>query len=124
MNNEPAEKPDHFLHRHVWVIEERPVLVKREFVDKTLSRHDGLLSNARNSVHLNRQFEAVPMDSGRFRQVIVEDDSHTISFICLNRRTRCAAVETPEIEGSPHRAWNDDLLHWLGDKIEHLDTVV
>src|SRR5437879_794702 len=32
MNDEATEHPDHLLHGHVWVVEERPVLMKRKFV--------------------------------------------------------------------------------------------
>ena len=103
------------------MVEKRAVLVERKLVDETLARHDRLLLNARNAIHLDRKFEAMPMDSGWLGQVIVEDDAQPVSLVGLDRRPRRATVEPPEIERS---AWNDDLLHGLGHQAEDLDSAV
>ena len=54
----------------------------------------------------------MPMDAGRFGKMIVEDNANPVSFVCLDRRSGSAAVESPKIE---RPAWNDDLLDRFGD---------
>ena len=121
MNDEATEHPDHFLHGHMGVIEEGAVLMQRVLVNEALSRHDQLLAHPRHAVHFNREFKPVPVNAGRLRQMVVEDDTDAVSLVRLNRRSRRAAVEAPQIESS---AGDDDLLHGLGDEIEDLDAVV
>ena len=81
----------------------------------------GFWPDAGNAVHFNREFKSVPVNAGRLRQMVVKDDADAVSLVRLNRRSRRAAVEAPQIESS---AGNDDLLHRLGNQVEYLDAVV
>jgi hypothetical protein len=64
---------------------------------------------------------SMPMNASWLGQMVVKDDPDTVSLVCLDRWARCAAVEAPQVEGS---ARNDDLLHGLGNQVEHLDAGV
>src|SRR6266849_6684587 len=98
MDDEAAEHPHHFLHGHVRVIEEGAVLVQRKLVNEALAGHNRFLSDAGYAVHLNREFEPVPVNTGGLGQMILEDDADAIAFICLDGRSRGASIEAPEIE--------------------------
>src|SRR5258708_2060248 len=95
VDDEAAEHPHHFLHRHVGVIKKSPVLMQLKLINETFAWHDGLLSNAWNTIHLNRKFEPVPVDTRGLRQVVIEEDANSISFVGLYCWARSAAVETP-----------------------------
>src|SRR5579883_2409677 len=121
MNNEAAKHSNHFLHRHMGVIEERAVLMKVELVNKTLAGHHRFLTDSGNSVHLDWQFKAVPMNTCWLGKTIFKNDPNSIPFGGLDRWSRCAPVESPQIE-CPAR--HDHLFNRLRDKAEDLDTVV
>src|ERR1700719_4114939 len=53
--------------------------------------------------------------------MVVDDDADSIALGNLNRRSRSAAVVTPEIDNS---ARDDFLLHGLGDEMELLDVSI
>src|SRR5713226_48871 len=97
MHDEGADHAHHFLHRHVRVVEIRALLVEREFIDKSATGRDRVLTRTGRSVHLAGDFEAVPVHRRRFRKVIVHDDPNAIALVHLNRRARSAAVVTPEV---------------------------
>ncbi len=63
----------------------------------------------------------MPVYARGFRQMVFEDDADAIPLVCLNRWSRGASVEAPEIE-NPSR--NDRLLYRLGNQAKDLDAVV
>jgi hypothetical protein len=67
VNDEASEHSHHFLHRHMRVVEEGSVLMELKFVYESLARHDRFLADACDAVHLDRQFEAMPMNTCRLR---------------------------------------------------------
>src|SRR5215831_7737708 len=103
------------------VIEERPVLMQWKLVDESLARHDRLLPNAGHAVHLDRQFETVPVNASRLRQVVLKNNSNAIALVRLDRRARRASIKTPKIENAPR---DDRLLHRLGGEVEDLHPVL
>src|ERR1700676_3669371 len=103
------------------MVEEGAVLVQRKLVNEPFTGHHRRLSNAGNAIHLNREFETVPVYPGGLWQMIFKDDADAIAFICLDGRPRRAAVKAPEIEGPPG---NDHLFYRLCDQMEDLDAVV
>src|SRR5438270_12282683 len=119
--NERADHPHHFLHRHVRVIEVGSFLVECELVDEAATRCDRVLARSRRAIHVDWNFEAVPVHRSRFGKVVIHDDANAIALGNLNGWPRCAAVNTPEINDS---ARNDFLLHWLGDEMEFLDVAI
>src|SRR6516165_7350229 len=121
MNDESAQHSDHFLHRHVWMIKEGPVLVQLKLINKAFTGVHGFLSNARNPIHLDGDFKPMPMYARRFREMVIEDDPDTVAVICLNGRAGRASVETPQIECA---SGYDRLFHRLRNQLEDLDAVV
>src|SRR5260370_28238478 len=98
MNDESAQHSHHLLHRHVRVIKESSVLAQWKLVHEALARHHRFLSDAGNAIHLVGELEPVPVYARWFRQVVLEEDADLVSLARLNRRSRRASVEAPEIE--------------------------
>jgi len=73
------------LHRHVGVIEERAVLVHRVLVDEGLTRLDQRLADEGHAIHVQRNFETVPMHGRRFRQLVSNDEAHPVALVHLDR---------------------------------------
>jgi len=121
MNDESAQHSDHFLHRHVRMIKEGPVLVQLKLINKAFTGLHGFLSNARNPIHLDWDFKPMPMYARRFREMVIEDDPDAVAVICLNGRAGRASVETPQIECA---SGYDRLFHRLRNQLEDLDAVV
>src|SRR5439155_25027655 len=117
MHDERADHAHHLLHRHVRVVEISAFLVEREFVDKSATGRNRILTRTGRSVHLARDFEAVPVHRRRFGKMVVHDDSNAITLVHLNRRARSGAVVTPEIDHPPRK---NLLLNRLGDEMEFL----
>src|SRR5262249_3549142 len=115
MHDEGAQHSHHFLHRHMRVIEEGPLLVKSELVDEAPAGFDGVLACSRRAVHVWRDFKPVPVHGERLREMIVDDDSNAISLTHLNRWSRSAAVESPQIENPSGHHF---LLHWFSYQVE------
>src|SRR5882762_1841689 len=121
MHDERADHPHHFLHRHVRVVEISAFLVEREFIDKAATGRDRVLTRTGRSVHLARDFEAVPVHRRRFGKMVVHDDPNVIALVHLDRRPRSAPVVTPEVNDSP---WKYLLFYRLSDEMEFLDVSV
>src|SRR5216683_3960740 len=121
MHDEGADHAHHFLHRHVRVVEIRAFLVQREFVDKSATGRDRVLTRTGRSVHLVRDFEAVPVHRCRFGKVVVHDDPNAITLVHLNRWPWSIAVVTPEVNDP---AGKDLLFDRLGDEMEFLNAPV
>ena len=117
MHDERADHAHHFLHRHVRVVEISAFLVEREFIDKSATGRDRVLTRTGRSVHLVRDFEAVPVHRCRFGKVVIHHDSNAIALVHLNRRTRSAAVVTPEVN-RPARKYL--LFNRLSNEMEFL----
>src|ERR1700735_1120868 len=115
VHDERADHAHHFLHRHVRVIEISTLLLEREFVDKSATGRDGVLTRTGCSVHLVRDFEAVPMHRCRFGKVVVHDDPNAVTLVHLNRRPRSAAVVTPEVNRAARKY---RLFNRLGDEMK------
>src|SRR5262245_28714891 len=62
MDNEQSDHPHHLLHRSVRVIEECSILVKSELINEPLTRLDERLADIGRSIHLDRNFKAMPVD--------------------------------------------------------------
>jgi len=103
------------------VVEISAFLVEREFIDKSATGRDRILTRTGRSVHLARDFEAVPVHRGRFGKVIVHNDPNAIALVHLNRRARSAPVVTPEVN-DPAR--NYLLFNRFGDEVEFLNVSV
>src|SRR5689334_8774716 len=115
MDDEQPDHAHHFLHGHMRVVKERTALVHRELVNESAPRHDWILGETRHAVHIDRNFESMPMRSGGLWQVIVEDNSDSIAFLNFNHRPRYAAVIAPRRDRS---AWNELTLDDLGNDVE------
>jgi len=121
MHDECADHADHFLHRHMRVVEISAFLVKREFIDKAAAGRDRILTRTGRPVHLIRNFETVPVHRGRFGKVIVHDDANSITLVHLNRRPGSAAVVTPEVNDPARK---NLLFNRLGNEMEFLNVPV
>src|SRR2546427_6452743 len=117
VHDERADHAHHFLHRHVRVVEISAFLMEREFIDESTTGRDRVLTRTGRSVHLVRDFEAVPVHRCRFGKVVIHHDSNAIALVHLNRRTRSAAVVTPEVN-RPARKYL--LFNRLSNEMEFL----
>src|SRR5258708_7424148 len=117
MHDESADHAHHFLHRHVRVVEISAFLAEREFIHKSATGRDRVLTRTGRSVHLVRDFETVPVHRRRFGKVIVDDDPDAITLVHLNRGAWCAAVIAPEVNDPARKYF---LLNRLGDEMEFL----
>src|SRR5215472_10592811 len=95
--------------------------MQRKFINKALTGHHRLLSDAWDAVHLDRKFNSVPMDARRLRQMILEYDADAVALVRLDRRARSASVEAPEVEST---TGDHGLLHRFGDQMKDLHAVV
>src|SRR5579864_4231348 len=95
MHDEHADHALHFLHRSMGVIKERPCLMQIEFINKLLAGRDRFLADIRSAVHLERNFESMPMHGSGFRETILKNDPHTVTLGDLNSRPRNRAVVAP-----------------------------
>jgi hypothetical protein len=120
------EEPLH-AHRHlchlvgVRVIHLRPMLNERKFVSIGLTRRNVLLRDATDAVHSVRQDEAVPVNCGRLRELVRDQDADAIALHGFNRRARCLPVVTPAIDHHPGRKLPS---HRLSDQVEFLDPTL
>src|SRR5690606_19048486 len=69
-----------FLHWNVCVVEEGASLVNVELIDFRLSGFDQVLYETGNSVHIDREFEAMPVHRSAFRQLVVNDYANLVSL--------------------------------------------
>jgi len=82
---------------------------------------DRRLADIGNPIHFDGHLEAVPVDRGRFRQAVLEDDADAVALVDLDRRTRRSPVVAPHV----HRLErNDSPLHRLCRQVEHLHSVL
>src|SRR5262249_43097791 len=101
MDDEQSDHPHHFLHGSVGVVKKCSCLIQRELVGKVIAGRNWFLADVRWAVHLNRNFKAVPVDRGRFRKVVLENDPDAVTLIDLYRRARARTVVTPHFHVSP-----------------------
>ena len=119
MHDEGPDHAHHFLHRQVRMVEERACLVEREVVNKATARRNRILTGSRSAVHVVWDLEPVPVHGGGFGKVVIHDDPHPVSLVHLDRRPGNAAVIAPEVYDL---AWDQLLLHRLGDEVKLLRT--
>ena len=117
MHDERADHAHHFLHRHVRVVEISAFLVQGEFIDEATTGSDRILTRTGRSVHLVRDFEAVPVHRCGFGKMVVHDDPNAITLVHLNRWSWSAAVVTPEVDDPARK---DLLFDRLGGEMEFL----
>ena len=117
MGHEKSDLPHHLLHGAVRVVEERALLVHREFVNVLFTGSDGLLADVGHAVLLDGYFETMPVQGSRLRQAVLEDHTYAIALLHLDRRTGAASVVTPRVDGLERR---DLSLHRFADKVENL----
>jgi hypothetical protein len=99
MENEHSDHPHHLLHGGVRVVKKGTVLMGCELVDEARSRRDRFLGQVRHAVHGVGYFQAMPMDSERLGQPVLEDDPQPIALACLNCGAWAGTVESPAVDG-------------------------
>ena len=92
-----------------------------KLVNEAAARNNGLLRDAGLAIVAHLIFEAVPVDGGRFGEMVVEDDAHVIALVDLDGWAGRGAVEAPEVE---RPVGQDGLLHRLGDEMKDLGAVL
>ena len=97
VHDEGAQHANHFLHRHVRVIEVGAFLMESEFVDKAPARLDRVLTGSRRAVHVVRDFKAMPVHGERLGQMVIHDNPNPVTLIYLNRWPGSAAIESPKV---------------------------
>ena len=108
MRDEHPDQADHLLHGAVCVIEERALLVHREFVRVTSAGWHRFLADPRDAVLLNGQFQPVPVHGGALWECVFEYHAHAIALRDLNGWPGATTVVTPGIDCLERR---DFLLH-------------
>src|SRR5882724_8387016 len=111
MDDEEPDHSHHLLHRSVRVVEERSILMEREFVGEHLPRLDQRLTYIRLAIHLDWDLKPVPVNRRIFRQLIVKDYPYTVAFVHFDRWPWHAAVVPPHIDdlGRSHRIRREKL---------------
>src|SRR5262249_39366154 len=97
MNDEKPAHAHRFLHCHMRMVEKRTGLMQIEFILECGARLDQVLHQSRNTIHFDRQLEAVPMHGSRLWKLVVNEDSHPVALVRLNRRTGEGSVIAPHI---------------------------
>src|SRR5258705_9582897 len=97
MNDEKTDHAHHLLHRHVRVVEEGAVLIKRELVGECATWLNHWLADKRYAVHFWRYLQTMPVHRGRFWQLVLEEYAYTVTFIDFDSWPRNAAVVAPGI---------------------------
>src|SRR5581483_1311734 len=120
VDDEQTNHPQHLLHRPVRVVEERPCLMQRELVDEPATRCDWLLTDVRHAVHAHGNFQAVPVDAGGLGEMVLENDSHVVALVHLDRRTWAGSVVAPDFHLAPR---NKPSLYRLSYETEFLRSV-
>ena len=120
MHDEHADHAHHFLHGEVGVIEEGTVLVQVPLVNKFSTRRNWILAQADASVHLHRNFEAVPVHGRHFGELVFNDYPHLVALVDFDGRPWNAAVEAP---GGHRSAWHQLGFHDLRDEVKFLDSI-
>jgi hypothetical protein len=121
MGDQKSDLPHHFLHGAVRVIEKRAFLMHGKLVDVPVSRCHGLLADPGHAVLLDGNFQTVPVQGSRFRQMIFENHTHALALLDLNRRSRAAPVVAPCVDGFKR---HNLLLHRFGGEFEDLHSAV
>src|SRR4029077_20713606 len=70
-----------------------------KFVCEFFARGNGLLADPRDTVLLDRNFQAVPVEACGFGQAIFEDDTDAVALLNLNGGSGAGAVITPDVDG-------------------------
>src|SRR4029077_19458731 len=108
MRDEKSDLADHFLHGAVRVVEKGSFLMHGEFVNVFFAGCDRLLTDVRDAVLLDGNFEAVPMDGSGFWKFVFEDYADAIALLDLDGRAGADPVVAPGVDGLEGR---DFALH-------------
>ena len=102
------------------MVKERSRLVQSEFVDIAPARRNRVLSESDAPIHFHRHLEAMPVDRGHLRQVVVKHHSHAITLINFDGRAGYTSVESPSVNRAPRSKLgpND-----FGNQVEFLNPV-
>ena len=115
----PEPDLDHLVA--VRVVHLSPVLLERELVGERVAGGDVPLVEPAHTVHAARQDNAVPVDRGRLRELVRDQDTDPIALNRLDRRPGRLPVVTP---GVHDHAGSDFVPAGFNGEPEHLDAVL
>ena len=99
VRDEEANLAEHFLHGAVGVVEERAFLMDGEVVGEFVAGRHGFLADPGDTILLDGNFQAVPVEGGGFGEMIFENDADVISLADLKSGTWAGAVVAPGVDG-------------------------
>ena len=120
MDDEQAGHPEGFLHGHMRMVKKCSRLVEIVLVHIGPSGRNKVLGEPRHTIVLNGEFQAMPMDGRRFRQLIVDYNTDPVSLNSFNSRAGHGVVVAPDIH---ELAWQEFSLHRCAAEFKLFDAM-